>query len=110
MQALLLLLCVIPLVSADDKITEILLSRSDEFQSGPVDKVVLRSDGTAAYTGTANVEDLGRFKGTFEDEDFKKLANLLVEKKFFEMNSGYFTGKTDQPSRFTQVTRAGQHK
>lgn len=94
----------------DDAITEISLQRTPCFGSCPVDEVVLRSDGSAEYTGTRFVKRLGKHKGKVKAKDFHELAELISEKKFFEMKDSYRLPITDQATLITGVTRGGKTK
>ena len=47
------------------EVTEISVQRTPCMGDCPVDQLVLRSDGTATYTGVANVERMGNYTGTF---------------------------------------------
>lgn len=92
------------------RITEISLERTPCFGSCPVDKVVLRADGTATYTGTRFVERLGEFQGTFSPRDFQRLAGLLTSQRFFNLRNRYAAPATDLPSRITTAVRNGARK
>lgn len=93
-----------------ERITEISLERTPCFGSCPVDKVVLRADGTAAYTGTRFVERLGEFRGTLSTRDFQRLAGLLTSQRFFNLRNRYASRATDLPSRITSAVRSGTRK
>ena len=93
-----------------DPITEISLERTLCFGSCPADKVVLRSDGTATYTGKNYVERIGTYEGRMRQEDYAKLAELMEARKFFEMQGRYLAAVTDHPSVITSATRGGKTK
>lgn len=91
-------------------VTEISLERTPCFGTCPVDKAVLRSDGTATYTGTRFVERMGTYEAKFPEHDFERLARLLESRGFFEMNGRYDKPITDHPSVITRATRGGKEK
>jgi hypothetical protein len=95
---------------AESPVTEISLQRTPCFGSCPVDKVVLHSNGSAEYTGTRFVELLGTYTGRISAEDFKRLAKMLEDKQFFEMNDDYRKPITDQATLITRATRGGKAK
>jgi hypothetical protein len=59
-------------------VTEITLERRGG-DKGPQDTLTLRKDGTALYVGTANVERIGRYKGTIAEHGFNDNFPLLAE-------------------------------
>src|SRR5437868_598498 len=61
--ALALFVFALPVASepAKEPITEISFERTPCFGTCPVDKLVLRADGTATYTGTRYVERMGEY-------------------------------------------------
>src|SRR5690242_11863534 len=81
-------LCVAPTYAGDNKseppreaakkVSEITLERGGG-DGGPEDKLTLRRDGTALYVGTANVERVGRYKGTVAEHGFHDNFPLLAE-------------------------------
>src|SRR5262249_51931069 len=79
-------------------ITEITLERTPCFGTCPVDRVTLRADGSASYTGTRYVDRLGEYKGTIGREEFDRLAAFLVSQKFFTLSDRYAVPATDLPS------------
>jgi hypothetical protein len=73
------LLCVIGPASqaqlqkgAPPSITEISLERSLGRADSPQDLVTLRSDGTATYEGSENVDKIGKYQGKVSDWYFAK--------------------------------------
>jgi hypothetical protein len=89
MRSLLLLLPALFLGSPEATITEISLQRSPCFGTCPIDKVVLRSDGTARYTGTRFVERLGDYSGKIGVDEFKRLAKLIDDTSFVTFKDRY---------------------
>jgi hypothetical protein len=63
---------------AAKKMTEITLERGGG-DGGPEDSLTLRRDGTALYVGKANVERIGRYKGTITEHCFHDNFPLLAE-------------------------------
>lgn len=98
------------LAPSEDAITEITLERTPCYGTCPVDKTVLRSDGTAEYTGTRHVTRKGSFKGKVGGVEFQKLAKLLAKKKFFDLKDRYDAPITDNPTIITTVVRGGKAK
>lgn len=45
-------------------------------------KITLRRDGTALFTGKANVKLIGDFQGTISSAEFEKLLSFLVARKY----------------------------
>jgi hypothetical protein len=99
-----------PPVADGAEITEISLERTPCYGSCPVDQVILRSDGTAAYIGTRFVQKAGRYSGTFHRGDFFRLAKLLESQGFFDLQERYAIEATDLPSIITSATRGGAAK
>ena len=91
-------------------ITEISLERTPCFGSCPVDKVVLRRDGTATYIGRRFVERMGTHEGKFAKGDFERLAKLMQSMDFFGMEDRYDRPITDHPSVITTAVRGGETK
>ena len=104
MRALLLMLAINPILS-EDPVTEIALERTPCFGTCPVDRVVLRSDGTASYIGTRHVKLRGTYLGKVGRGDFDELARLVVDKGFFALEDRYEAPITCLPSRITTVRR-----
>ena len=120
------------------EVTEISLQRTSCFGSCSVDKVTLRSDGTAVYNGIANVERIGRYKGKFwkrpsakpqlkgafelpegvkeldvtPPDYFLGIVELLRLNKFFEMTDSYGQGEeaNDFPTVIISAVRSGKRK
>ena len=99
------LLVLAVLAFADEPITEITHERTYCFGTCPVDVVILRSDGTAEYTGEKFVKLLGKHEGKVTKADFDKLAKLVTEKKFFDLKDAYTAQVTDLPTYITSVKR-----
>ncbi|MEP7269949.1 MAG: DUF6438 domain-containing protein [Acidobacteriota bacterium] len=93
-------------------ITEITLEREFYFGMGPVYKLILRRDGSADYTGVANVSRIG--KSTAKDPrlafEFTYLARLIAHQRFLKMDDRYATSMTDQETVVTSVVHNGQRK
>jgi hypothetical protein len=95
---------------SDDPITEVSLQRTPCFGTCPVDKVILHADGTAEYEGTLFVERMGKYKGRIAANDFKALATLVAQRKFFDLNDRYAAPVSDQPTLLTSVRRGATVK
>jgi len=98
-------------------ITEITVLRTQGLGVGPKDRMVLRKEGTAEYEGFARVEKLGRYRGSIPTVEFERLAKLLVDKGFFDMEPTYRakgpSGRgfvTDAPGISLAVIRDGKMK
>lgn len=96
--------------ASQGRIAEISLERAPCFGGCPVDKVVLRSDGTASYTGIRFVERMGQFTGVLPREQFQKLARLVEGQKYFSLRDRYAVSATDLPSMVVAVSRGGRRK
>ena len=105
MRTLLLLVSALGLAPPEDAITEISLERTACYGACPVDKVILRSDGKAEYTGSEHVKRKGNYKGKIGNDDFQKLAKLVAEKKFFDLKDNYTRPITDHPTLITTAKR-----
>lgn len=55
----------------------------------PVYDVTFNSDGTATYTGYANDNFIGKYKGDLEQDDFALLVEQIREQQFFELPQHY---------------------
>jgi hypothetical protein len=86
-------------------ITEISLERSPCYGTCPIDKVTIRSDGTAEYTGTRFVKLTGKHRGRVSREDFERLAGLVSQARFFDLKDRYSRPVTDNPTLTTTVKR-----
>jgi Domain of unknown function (DUF6438) len=91
-------------------VSEISLEQTPCFGSCPVDKVVLRPDGTATYIGRRFVERIGTYEGKFAEGDFERLAGLMQSMKFFGMDDRYDRPITDHPSVITSAVLEGEVK
>lgn len=105
--------------AAEEKpvITEITLVRTQGLGIGPRDRLVLRKDDSAEYEGLSRVERMGRYRGSIPDGEFERLAKLLVEKGFFDLEPTYRAkgpgGRgfvTDAPGISLAVIRDGKSK
>ena len=122
------------------EVTEISLQRTPCMGECPVDQLVLRADGTATYTGVANVERMGNYTGTFykrpatkpepktgafelpEGVDelvptppdyFTGLVELMQLNKFFERKASYGEGEDgfdDFSAVIISAVRKGERK
>jgi hypothetical protein len=92
------------------EITEITLERTWCYGVCPIDKLVLRADGTAMYTAKANTQRTGQFTGTFWKEEFSKLAQWLVSRGFFELKGSYGNANVDTATQVLRVARRGEQK
>jgi hypothetical protein len=102
-------------VAEEPVISEIVVQRQHGLGVGPVDRLILRSDGAAEYRGTRKVEQIGEFRGRVSPEAFDGLVRLVRAAKFFELEPlyrGTVTGTnrpvTDAPGITLSVTCDGK--
>lgn len=110
MQSALTLSAEAPSASTSGGISEILLERTWCYGSCPVDKLLLRADGTAEYTGLENTPRTGSFTGSFRAGDFDRLAQWLVSEGFFALNERHGSPNADTPNSLIRVVRGGESK
>ena len=91
-------------------ISEISLKREPCFGICPVYEVILRSDGTATYTGRANVERIGRYRGLINQSEFLKIAEKVERQEFFKLRSKYAVPVSDLGAVIIKVVRRGRAK
>ena len=91
-------------------ITQITLERTWCYGRCPIDKLVLRADGTAVYTAKQNTERIGQFTGAFWKEEFSKLAEWLARHGFFELKGSYGSPNPDTPTQLIRIVRGGEQK
>jgi hypothetical protein len=91
-------------------ITEVTLQRTWCLGTCPVDKVTLRSDGTAEYTVTISTKPSGNFKGTFPEYDFTRLVQWLESEDIFTMKDSYGSLALDAPDQIITIVRNNQRK
>jgi hypothetical protein len=89
------------------RITEISLQRTPCFGRCPVDRVTLRSDGTATYRGERFVDRLGAYKGRFTG--FEKLAASANSAEFRALKD-LASAATDLPSHIITVVSGGKSR
>lgn len=99
-----------PAQQAAPPITAISLERTWCYGSCPIDELVLRADGTAAYTGRSNTRQTGNFTGTFWDADFARLAQALVADGFDALRDSYGHRNVDAAFRIVTADRGSQRK
>ena len=97
-------------VTKQTGISEIHFERTGCYGKCPVDKVILRSDGTASYIGKMYVEKIGQYKGTFNRKDFYRLAQFLQTQRFFDLKAHYNPQIKDAFGGITTVIRRGEIK
>lgn len=89
-------------------ISTISMQRTWCFGACPIDSVTLSSDGTADYTGRANVARIGRYQGKIAAETFTKLLSWLEDQNFFAMKAQVGTGNGDTDDVIVSVSRDGK--
>jgi len=95
---------------------EIILIRTPGLGVGPQDRLVLRADGTALYSGGRNVPRMGEHRGRLPQGEFERLAGVLWEARFFSMEPEFrmfITGRVpvrDAASVMVTVTRGTERK
>jgi hypothetical protein len=99
-----------PAVDAASPITEITLQRTWCYGRCPIDEVVLRADGTAAFTGKGNVGRTGQFRGTFWKGEFDQLSKWLDSQGFFGMKDSYGSANIDASDQIISIVRDGKRK
>lgn len=91
-------------------ITEISLERSPCFGSCPVDLTILHGDGQADYYGYENVARKGHYRGRISKDDFRRLAELLRSRGFFDLDGRYNGSVTCAQTVITRAVRGGSTK
>lgn len=91
-------------------ITAIALERTPCYGACPVDRIELRADGTANYTGVEHTDRKGQFTGTLQKEEFERLAQWLTSGGFFQLNLSYGDPNADTPTQVIRVDRGGKSK
>lgn len=76
-------------VDKESPVTEIHLQRVPGLGVGPADRLVLKADGTALYTGVSRVERVGEYRGSISQKSFARLVKQLRSAKFFELDASY---------------------
>jgi|GEM_PF-3117650 len=92
------------------QITEITLQRTACYGFCSVDKVTLKSDGTAEFTGNVHTAQIGDFKGTVDKYSFSKLAQWLESQNIFEMKDSYGEQNVDVFDGIISVVKNNQRK
>lgn len=93
-------------------ITEITLRDSGGFCFDCTREIVLRSDGTATYSGGNNVRSgrKGDYQGSFDKRSFTKLARFLINRRFFSLKDRYAKDVTDSGTITTTIAYKGGSK
>ena len=86
-------------------ISEVHLERGGCHGSCPVDRVILRRDGTASYIGKMYVDRIGQYKGVFNPKDFYRLSAFVQGQGFFALEDQYNPRIEDANERTTTVIR-----
>ncbi len=92
-----------------DEISEISLEHTGCFGSCPIDKVILRKDGTATYFGKDYVTRKGTYQGKMK-YGFPALAELIYRSGFFNLKDKYEAPYTDLDTSIVSVVRNGERK
>lgn len=96
-------------VPESEGISEISLEHTGCFGSCPIEKIVLRKDGTVTYTG----KDFVPYKGTRRGKmthGFAHLAELVYRAGFFNLKDKYEAPYTDLDTSVISVVRNGSRK
>lgn len=88
-------------------ITEIYLERLGCHGKCPVDKIILRSDGTGSYIGAKYVERIGQYRSVFSKKDFYRLAEYLQAQNFSALKEEYNPQFEDAYTRAITVVQRG---
>lgn len=91
-------------------ITEIGLRRTACRGECPVYEVVIRADGTFEYVGERYVERQGGYTGRVNRRSFRKLAELVEDVGFMNLEERYAVPLTCQATTYTTVVMAGEKK
>lgn len=91
-------------------ITEIGLQRTLCYGACPIYKVVLYSDGKVHFEGKRNVKRKGQHAGVARSEEFRRLAELIVDSGFMDLEPTYARKAMDGPSVYTSVVVNGKRK
>lgn len=86
------------------------MRRTQCFGRCPAYKVEFRGDGTARYTGYANVDNMGVYTGKISNDDIIALVKAYNDAEFFSMNDEYDEPVSDVPSTFVSLTLNGKTK
>lgn len=103
----------IPCPDPEEKsgVTEISLERTGCYGYCAMYTVTLRSDGSAAYQGRANVKHVGRFTGSLPVPVFELLAKAALELGVFDRLPSEITCPiTDDSTTYLAFTREGQRR
>lgn len=80
-----------PTAASLGPVTEVTLERSSGFSPAPTYRITLRRDGTALYTGIANTDRVGQYRGTVSQLEFNRLSNLIQTLRFLTLKPRYIT-------------------
>lgn len=92
------------------RVTEIGLKRTACLGECPVYEVTIRADGTFEYVGEKYVERQGEYTGSVNRRSFNKLAELVKEVGFMDLEERYAVPLTCQPTAYTTVVMNGTKK
>lgn len=76
----------------------------------PVFDVTFRRDGTGTYVGYANDEFVGKYEGTFPEEDFAELVDQIDKQDFFLMNEPFAADSIEETIVVEVSTTEGSHR
>ena len=96
--------------SQAEGISLIRLERTECYGPCPVYEVELGRDGRATYVGKMCVEKLGVHTGWLDEDQFERLARLIVRLGFFDLDSDYSEEFMDAATHITTVVRDGVAK
>ena len=103
--------------SANGAITSILMHRSGCFGFCPIYEVEVTEQGAVTFSGHRFVEKTGKHQGKVTPSQFKQLAVLVKQIRFFKLQDRYryeqdgcATWATDNPTVDIIVTRDSQKK
>src|SRR5262245_54539641 len=88
----------------------ITLMRSPCLGTCPSYSVTLRADGSVSWEGYCCVELKGKRTGTIYAWQFRRLAALVSEIGFFELEHGYQVNVTDLPAAYVSIRQADKTK
>ncbi len=91
-------------------ITEIGLRRTACRGGCPVYRVVIREDVSFEYIGEKFVQRQGEYPGSVSRKSFDKLAELIEEVGFMDLDESYAVPRTCQATVFTTIVSNGVKK
>ena len=89
-------------------VSEVSIEHTPCYGSCPVYKLTLGRDGTATFVGVAHVSKVGTYTAKFGG--FDRLAQAIVQRRFYHLSAKYTASVTDLPHTITTVVSGGKRK